>query len=113
MGNHRLAVVWSQNVVLMILEVDAHIAEVRVVERFEGVETFGIDLDGTVAAQQLSVEEDSYLRHHRMAVLVLCRCYLDGSHQVLLAVCAQFTDRQLATGQNHRFGKILEHETER
>ena len=53
MGYHRLVVIRSEDVVLVILEIDAHIAEVRMVERFEGVETLGIDLDGTVAAQQL------------------------------------------------------------
>ena len=98
--------------VLVVLEVDAYIAEMRVVERFEGIESLGIDFDGTVATEQFAVEEDAYLRNHRMAVLVFRRCYLNGSHQVLLAVCTQFTDWQLATGQNHRFGKILEHETE-
>ena len=98
MGNHRLVVIRSQDVVLVVLEVDAYIAEMRVVERFEGIESLGIDLDGTVATEQFAVEEDAYLRNHRMAVLVFRRCYLNGSHQVLLAVCAQFTDRQLATG---------------
>ena len=43
--------------VLVILEIDAHIAEMRIVERFEGVESLGIDLDGAVASDQLAVEE--------------------------------------------------------
>ena len=112
MGNHRLVVVWREDMVPVILEVDAHIAEVRMVERFEGMKSLGIDLDGTVAANQFAVEEDAYLRHHRMSLLVLCRSNLNGSHQVLLAVGAQFADRQLASGQNHRLGQILEHEAQ-
>lgn len=112
MGYHRLVVIRSEDVVLVILEIDAHIAEVRMVERFEGVESLGIYLDGAVASDQLAVEEDAYLRHHRSAVLVLCRCYLDGGHQILLAVGTQFADRQLATGQDHRLGQVLKHEAQ-
>ena len=111
-GYHRLVIIRSEDVVLVILEIDAHVAEMRIVERFEGVESLGIDLDGAVASDQLAVEEDAYLRHHRSAVLVLCRCYLDGSHQILLAVGTQFADRQLATGQDHRFGQVLKHEAQ-
>ena len=112
MGNHWLVVMRSEDVVGVILEIDAHVAEVRIVERVEGVESLSIDLDGAVASDQLTVEENAHLRHHWPSVLVLCRCNLDGSHQILLAVGTQFTDRQLATGQDYRFGQVLKHEAQ-
>ena len=39
-------------------------------------------------------------------------CYLDGGHQVLLAVGAQFADGQLATRQDDWLGKVFEHKGE-
>ena len=58
-----------------------------------------IDLDGTVTANQLAVEKNAYLGHHRASFSILGRSNLYGCHQILFAVGSQFTDRQLATRQ--------------
>ena len=58
---HRLAIVWLQNVVWMEREVDTYITEMRMVEGIERMESFCIDLRSTVAAQQLTIEEDADL----------------------------------------------------
>ena len=38
-------------------------------------------------------------------------CDFDGRNQVLAAVGAQHADRNLASGEYHRLGEVLEHET--
>ena len=48
--HHRLAIVWRQDMMRMEREVDTYITEMRMVEGIEGMESFGIDLRGTVAA---------------------------------------------------------------
>ncbi len=58
---HRLVIVWFQNVVRMEREVDTYITEMRMVEGIECMESFCIDLRSTVAAQQLTIEEDADL----------------------------------------------------
>ena len=108
--HHRLAIVWRQDMMRMEREVDTYITEMRMVEGIEGMESFGIDLRGTVTAQQLTIEEDADLWYQRMTFQIFHGGYLDGSHHVLLAVGTQFADRQLATGENDRLGQVFEHE---
>ena len=110
--HHRLAVVGSQDVVLVEHEVDADIAEVRMVERVEGMESLGIDLGGAIASEQLAIEEDTHFWHHRLAIGILERGNFDGGHHVLLAVCAKLADRKLATREDDRLGEVLKHEGE-
>ena len=59
----------------MVVEgkVDAHIAEMGMVEGVEGMKTFRINLDGSVASQQSAIKEDAYLWNHRSSFLVLHR----------------------------------------
>ena len=69
--NHRLVIVWRQDVMVVEGKVDAHIAEMGMVEGVEGMKTFRINLDGSVASQQSAVKEDAYLWNHRSSFLVL------------------------------------------
>ena len=69
--NHRLVIVWRQDVMVVEGEVDAHIAEMGMVEGVEGMKTFCIDLDGSVASQQSAIKEDAYLWNHRSSFFVL------------------------------------------
>ena len=55
--NHRLVIVWRQDVMVVEGEVDAHIAEMGMVEGVEGMKTFRINLDGSVASQQSAIKE--------------------------------------------------------
>ena len=48
--NHRFVIVWRQNVMVVEGKVDAHIAEMGMVEGVEDMKTFRIDRDGSVAA---------------------------------------------------------------
>ena len=59
--NHRLVIVWRQDVMVVEGKVDAHIAEMGMVEGVEGMKTFCINLDGSVASQQSAIKEDAYL----------------------------------------------------
>ena len=56
--NHRFVIVWRQNVMVVEGKVDAHIAEMGMVEGVEGMKTFRINLDGSVASQQSAIKED-------------------------------------------------------
>ena len=69
--NHRLVIVWRQDVMVVEGKVDAHIAEMGMVEGVEGMKTFCINLDGSVASQQSAIKEDAYLWNHRSSFLVL------------------------------------------
>ena len=111
--NHRLRVVGLQDVVGIEVELYARLAQVRIVERVECVESVGALLRTAVAAQQSAAEVDAHLRHHRVSVLAERRRQFDTRQQVLLAVGAELSDRQLRTGQNHRLREVLEHERER
>ena len=79
-------------------EIDSRIAEVRVVERVKSVEPVGILLGGTVASQQMAVEVDAHLGHHRGAVWTIGRRQLYTRQDILLAVGAQLAQWQLASG---------------
>ena len=109
MGRYRLGIVGLEDALTMVGDVHAGIDEVGIVERLEGVELLGALLRGAVAPQQMTAEEDAHLRHHRMAFLVLGRCYLHRRDQVLLAVGAQLADRQLATGEDDGLRQVLQH----
>ena len=98
---------------VVVLDVDAGGGQRRVVRRAEGVETRGVYLLAAVAPEKLRIEADAHLRHHRVSVLAERRRQFDTRQQVLLAVGAELSDRQLRTGQNHRFREVLEHERER
>ena len=95
----------------MVVEgkVDAHIAEMGMVEGVEGMKTFCINLDGSVTSQQSAVKEDAYLWNHRSSFLVLHRSQFYSSHEVLLSVGSQLTNRQLASCEDDRLGEVFQH----
>ena len=111
--DERTREVGPQDAVVVEREVDAGIAEMRVVERVEGIEAVGILFCRTVATQQLATEVDTHLRHPRPSVLSVGRCQFDAGHEVLLAVGAQLSQRQLRSGEDDGLGEVLEHEGER
>ena len=67
-------------------------------------------LGGAVASEQLTTEEDAHFRHHGSTVGMVCGGQFDAGHEVLLAVCAELADGQLAAGENHGLGQVLTHE---
>ena len=95
------------------VECYADIAEVRIVERVEGVESFCVLFGTTVAAKQMSVEIYAYFRNKRMSLLVVCGGEFNACEQVLFAVGAKLAYRELAAGKNHRLGEILKQERQR
>ena len=107
--NHRFVIVWRQNVMVVEGKVDAHIAEMGMVEGVEGMKTFRINLDGSVASQQSAIKEDAYLWNHRSSFLVLHRSQFYSSHEVLLSVGSQLTNWQLASCEDDRFGEVFQH----
>ena len=70
-GNDGLVIVGLEDVMLVEREGHASIAEVRMVERVEGIEAVGIDFRRTVASQQPAAEVDTYFRHPRCAVFMM------------------------------------------
>ena len=96
----------------VVADVDAGLRQGRAVGRGEGVEGLGAVFGGTVAPEELGVEEDAHFRYAGMALGVLGGGNLHGPYQVLLAVRAGYADGQLASGEHHRFGEPFQHETE-
>ena len=62
-----------------------------------------------VASQQSAIKEDAYLWNHRSSFLVLHRSQFYSSHEVLLSVGSQLTNRQLASCEDDRFGEVFQH----
>ena len=112
-GGHGLRVVRLQHAVAVVGYVDARLGQVRIVERLEGVELLGALFRRAVAAQQPGVEVDAHLGHHGSPLLVLCRSYLDGRNQVLLAVRPQLADGQLRAGEDDGLRQVLQHVAQR
>lgn len=108
--NHGLAEVRLQDVVGAEGEGHARLAEVGIVEGGEGIEAVSVLLGATIAADELSAEIDAYLGYHSVSVRPFGGGNLYAGHQILLAVGAELSHRQLTSGENHRFGEILQHE---
>lgn len=111
-GLHGARQVGTADAVLAVADVDAGFGERGVVERPEGVEVFGVDLGGAVAAHQFVFEEDADFGHYRGAVGVLGGGYLDGGDEVLFAVGAQGADGELRAGEDDGLGEVFKHEAE-
>ena len=107
---HGTREVGLQYVVVVVGERHARVAEVRVVERLEGIKTIGILLGAPVASQQPSAEIDTHLGDDGMPHVVVGRRYLYARDEVLLAVGARLPYGQLAAGEDDGLGEILEHE---
>ena len=108
-GRHGLIPLRLQHQVAVIENVDASLYQVWVVERLEGVELFSALLGGTVAAQQMTAEVDTYLRYHGVTVVVFCRSYLYAGDEVLLTVGSQLSDGQLRPREDNGLGEVLQH----
>lgn len=83
------------NLHIIIFDMYAGGSEHGIIERTEGVEILGVYLGGAVAAHQVILEEDTYLRYDRPPVGMPGGGDFDACQQVLLAVRAQYADREL------------------
>ena len=88
MGCHRLREVGFEDALTVIGDIHAGIHKVRVVERLEGVELLGALLRGAVAAQQVSVDIDSYFGYQGVTILITGGSNLYRRDEVLLTVGA-------------------------
>ena len=100
------------DLVLVVVDVHAHLGQRRVVGRHEGVEALGTDFGGAVAAQQVVAEEDTHLGYQRFAGAVFGGGYFDGGDEVFLTVGAQHADGQLRAGEDDGLVEVLEHEAQ-
>ena len=96
---------------LIIFDMNAHVGEAGIVGRDESIEVLGVELGGTVAAQQLVLEEDAHLGDE-WGVVVLGGGNLDGGEEVLTTVATYHAHRQLRAGQHDRLVQVFEHETQ-
>ena len=93
-------------------DVDAHVGQGREVVRTEGVEPFGVDFAGAVAAHELIFKEDTHFRHHRCAIGMARSGNLDTGEEIFFAVGAELSDGELAAGDDDGLGEVFEHKTE-
>ena len=93
-------------------DVDAHLGQRRVVVRAEGVERLGAPLRRAVGAEQPVLEVERHLGHLG-APVDAGSGDLDRRNEVLASVRAQHADRDLAPGEDHRLGEVLEQEADR
>ena len=103
---------WAADKVLLVFDVYARVCQRGEVVRAEGIEAFGVDFHGAVAAQQAAFEEDTHLRHHGSPVLILCGGNFDAGQEIFLAVGAQLSDGELRAGDDNGFAEVFEHETQ-
>ena len=86
MGLHRTTEVGAKNLVRMEVEIYAGIAQGRIVEGFEGIESVGILLSSTISTQQFSTEIDAHLGYKRRAIGVVRGSKIDAGDEVFFAV---------------------------
>ena len=110
MGDEFLREVPLQDMLLVVCDVHSGICQMRIVVRLKGVESVGVCFRCPVASQQVAVEIDTHFWNYRCAVVMVGRSHLNTRHEVLFAVGAQLTDRQLASCQHHRLCQVFEHE---
>ena len=103
---------WLENDAVVVAYADSRLGQGWEVGRLEGLEALRIRLGAAVAAHQAGAEENRNFRNHGAAVRPLCCGDFDGGDKVFLAVRARCAYRQLASRENHRFGEVLEHETQ-
>ena len=84
-----------------------------IVKRVERIETIGILLRRTVAAQQSAVEINAHLGHHGAIVSVMQRGQLDARNEVLASVGSQLSNGQLAPREDDRLCEIFQHKRQR
>lgn len=89
----------------MIVDIHACVGQMRVVETLESVEIVCALLRCTVATHEVAVEIYAHFGHHSRSVVTLCRGYLNARDEVFLAVGAQLTYGQLASGEYHGLGR--------
>ena len=103
---------WLENDAVVVAYADSGLGQGWEVGRLEGLEALRIRLGAAVAAHQAGAEENRNFRNHGAAVRPLCCGDFDGGDEVFLAVRTRCAYRQLASRENHRFGEVLEHETQ-
>ena len=84
-----------------------------IVKRVERIETIGILLRRTVAAQQSAVEINAHLGHHGAIVCVMQRGQLDARNEVLTPVGSQLSNGQLAPREDDGLCEIFQHKRQR
>ena len=92
---HGFAEVGLKDAFVVICDVDACVHQVWVVERFKSIKLVGTLLGGSVAAQQMTIEVDTHLRHSCMSEIILCCRYFHRCDEIFLAVGTQLSDGQL------------------
>ena len=97
----------------VVLDVEADLGELGIVEALEGVEVVGAHLGGAVATPQVVLEEDGDFLDAGATLLIDGGGDLEGGDKVFLAVGAHLTDGQLRTGDDDGFAQVLKHETQR
>ena len=93
----------------MEVEINAGIAQGRIVEGFEGIESVGILLGRTISTQQFSTEIDAHLGHKRRTIGVVRGSKIDAGDEVFFAVGSQLAQRQLTSREDNRLRQILQH----
>src|SRR5690554_7947741 len=86
---------------IVVLDVDAHLSQGRVIVRPERMKMFRIVHGGTVAPEKFVLEINADLRHQRLSVF-LGRSNLQGRKQVFLAVGPYGPHGQLTARENDR-----------
>lgn len=102
-----------QNDVFVEADVDTGIGQRREIVGAEGIEPFGVDFGGAVAAHQLIFKENAYFRYHWCAIGMARGGNLDTGQEIFFAIGTELSDGQLAAGDDDRFPQIFEHKTER
>ena len=92
-------------------DVDADFGQRRVVVGTEGAQGFGAAFGGAVGAEKPVLEIERHFGD--LGPVADARSGdFDGRDEVLAPVGAQHADRNLASGEDHGFGEIFEHEAQ-
>ena len=92
-------------------DVDADFGQRRVVVGAEGAQGFGAAFGGAVGAEKPVLEIERHFGD--LGPVADARSGdFDGRDEVLAPVGAQHADRNLASGEDHGFGEIFEHEAQ-
>ena len=93
----------TSKVFVIVLDFNSCLCQLWVVVGLEGIKMFSIGFGSSITSVQLVFKIDHYFRNDRV-VVVARTSNLNSSDEVLLTVCSNGSDRQLAPCEYDRFG---------
>ena len=110
MQAERLKRVAIVNQMGLIGNMHTRLRQRRIVITIECREMLRIALGRSVGAEEAVLEVYRHFGYNGITLFVLRSSNLNSRQQILLGIAAQHTHGQLAAGEHHRLGEVLQHE---